>query len=226
METTMRTTNIKTIKSMKPDLKIYGVYMNSLLTQKVILSITEIGKNSKQNLEQKLISKNEGRCIAQGFIKPESIKIISYSSGLVQSENIEFQATFECMICNPVEGMLIECTVKTVTKAGIHAEVITENEIVPLTVFIAKDHYATNAYFNSVKENDNIRVKVIGSRFELNDPYVCVIGQLMDPSYQDKPGRTRNRGGSSENPRLILGGNEQLDMDYTDYHDAPINDEE
>ena len=213
METTIRSDNIKTVKSMKGEPKIYGVYMNSLLTQKVILSITEIGKNIKQNLEQKIIFKNEGRCISQGFIRPNSVKIVSYSSGLIQSENIEFQAVFECMICNPVEGMIIECTVKTVTKAGIHAEVITENEIVPVTAFIAKDHYATNAYFNSVKENDSISVKVIGSRFELNDPYVCVIGQLLDPSYQDKNGRQRNRGGSSENPRLILGG----DTDFMDY---------
>jgi DNA-directed RNA polymerase subunit E'/Rpb7 len=133
---------------------------------------------------------------------------------LVQSENIEFQAVFECMVCNPVEGMIIECTVKTVTKAGIHAEVITENDIVPVTVFIAKDHYATNAYFNSIKENDNITVKVIGSRFELNDPYVCVIGQLIDPSQQEKMTRQKNRGGSIDNPKLILGDDEDIQMEY------------
>lgn len=213
METMLRSDNVKTVKSMNP--KIYGVYINSLLSQKVILSITEIGKNIKQNLEQKIVSKNEGRCISQGFIRPNSVKIISYSSGLVFSDNIEFQAVFECMICNPVEGMLIESIVKTVTKAGIHAEVITENEIVPVTVFIAKDHYATNAYFNSIKENNNITVKVIGSRFELNDPYICVIGQLMDPAYQDRNARPRNRGGSTDNPRLIMGGDENIDMDYT-----------
>jgi DNA-directed RNA polymerase subunit E'/Rpb7 len=217
METMVKADNIKTVKSMKGEPKIYGVYMNSLLTQKVILSITEIGRNIKQNLEQKIIMKNEGRCISQGFIRPNSVKIVSYSSGLVQSENIEFQAVFECMVCNPVEGMIIECTIKTITKAGIHAEVITENDVVPVTVFIAKDHYATNAYFNSVKENDKINVKVIGSRFELNDPYVCVIGQLVDPSYQDKMARQKNRGGSSDNPKLILGGYEEISMDYDEY---------
>ena len=217
METMVKADNIKTVKTMKGEPKIYGVYMNSLLTQKVILSITEIGKNIKQNLEQKIIMKNEGRCISQGFIRPNSVKIVSYSSGLVQSENIEFQAVFECMVCNPVEGMIIECTIKTITTAGIHAEVITENDIVPVTVFIAKDHYSTNAYFNSVKENDKINVKVIGSRFELNDPYVCVIGQLLDPSYQDKMARQKNRGGSIDNPKLILGGDEAISMDYDEY---------
>ena len=200
---------METMQQKPSEPKIYGVYINSLLTQKIILSISEIGKNIKQNLEQKIISSNEGRCITHGFIRPNSVKIVSYSSGLVNGDKVEFQAVFECMICNPVEGMIINCVVKTITKAGIHAEVVTENDIVPVTVFIAKDHYVTNAYFNAVKENDDIRVKVIGSRFELNDPYICVIGQLLDPSYQDK--RQRIRGGSAEMQKIVLGGDVEME---------------
>ena len=37
--------------------KIYGVYIPSVLTKKVILSINQVGKNLKQNLE-KAIQKN------------------------------------------------------------------------------------------------------------------------------------------------------------------------
>ena len=36
------------------DTKIYGVYMKSVLDRKICLSITEIGKNVKSNLETKL----------------------------------------------------------------------------------------------------------------------------------------------------------------------------
>ena len=183
------------------DKKIFGVYIRSILTQKVILHINEIGKNIKQNLEQKIVSKNEGRCIAEGFIRPNSVKIISYSSGLVNSENIEFQAVFECMICHPVEGQLIECVAKTITKAGIHAEVVTENDIVPVTVFVARDHHNTNKYFSTIKENANITIRVIGVRFELNDPFICVIGQLNDQGHDEHP-RNRQRGGLS---RLMVG---------------------
>lgn len=179
------------------DRKIFGVYIKSVLTQKVILSITEVGKNVKRNLEQKIVAKNEGKCIEQGFIRPNSVKIISYSAGVVNSENIDFKCVFECMICHPVEGMLIECFAKTITKAGIHAEVITDNDIVPITVFIARDHHSTNKYFSEIKENMQIAVKVIGSRFELNDPYICVIGQLVPP---DEPRNVVKKGG-----RLVVG---------------------
>ena len=139
-----------------------------------------MGGNIKQNLEQKIIDKNEGKCIPEGFIRPNSVRIINYSSGNVNSENIEFHAVFECQISYPVEGQIIECIVKTITKAGLHAQVEIENGIVPITVFVARDHHNTNKYFNIIKENANIFVKIMGIRFELNDPYISVIGQLMD----------------------------------------------
>lgn len=177
---------------MNNETKIYGVYILSSITQKVNLSITDIGINLKQNLEQKIISKNEGKCIAEGFIRPNSVKIISYSSGNINGDLISFECIFDCMICHPVEGMLIECVAKTITKAGIHAEVITDNDIIPVTVFIARDHHNINKFFNSIKENSVITTRVIGVRFELNDPYICVIGQLIDKSQQYE-GRDENR---------------------------------
>jgi len=160
--------------------KTYGVYIKSQLTKKIILPITEIGKNIKQNLEKKLTSQIEGRCIPEGFIQPNSVKIISYSSGNIISDLIEFHVIYECMISHPVEGMIIEDAVcKTITKAGIHAQVIDEDGNVPITVFVAKDHHTFDRRFSEVKENSKIKVKVIGVRFELNDPYICVISKLL-----------------------------------------------
>ena len=160
------------------DRKIYGVYVPSVLTMKTQLSIVEVGKNNKQNLERKLAKSMEGKCIAAGYIRPNSIKIISYSGGEVNSEYVTFQVVFECMICRPVEGMLIECTTKTITKAGIHAEVIDEQGNIPVTAFIARDHHMNNNHFNNVQENTKIVVNVIGVRYEENDPCICVISKL------------------------------------------------
>ena len=178
--------------AVKQSNKIYGVYIRSILSQKVSLLITEIAENVRQILEQKLVHMNEGKCIREGYIKPGSVNIISYSSGLVNSEWIVFETVFECMVCHPVEGMLIECIVKTITKAGIHAEVV-ENNIVPVVVFVAKDHNNMNKHFNSVVENQKILVKVIGSRFELNDPHISVIAQLLDQSDREKEDAAKTR---------------------------------
>ena len=172
--------------------KIYGVFSPAILTHKVMLSITEVGKTVKQNLERDISYRVTGKCIAEGIVKPNSVRIINYSSGSVRGDRVEFQVMFECMVCNPVEGMLIECTTKTITKAGIHAEVVDEDGSVPVTVFIALDHQFTDKNFANVVENDKLVANVIGSRFELNDPYICVIAKLLEKKIPGN-GPTRDR---------------------------------
>ena len=187
--------------------KIYGVYIQSMLTMKVVLPIVEVGKNMKENLEKIISRRNEGKCIAEGFIRPGSIKVVRYSSGNVMGQYVEFETVFECMICHPVEGMLIECDVKTITKAGIHAEVVDSAGAVPITAFIARDHHFNDQNFSEIKENAKIVVRVIGTRYELNDPYICVIGKLVE--------RKESRGGS--HPKLNI-----LDEDVE--RDAMVHD--
>jgi DNA-directed RNA polymerase subunit E'/Rpb7 len=161
------------------DHKIYGIYVLSLLERKVRLHINEVGKTVKQNLENKLKYMLQNKCIPEGIIQNNSIKIISYTCGNVEGDHIVFTCCLECFICNPVEGTLIECNVKTVTKAGIHAEYfdIASNSV-PLHIFVARDHHFNDDTFNNLKENDNITAKVIGTRYELNDPYICAIASI------------------------------------------------
>jgi hypothetical protein len=73
--------------------------------------------------------------------------------------------------------MRISCAVKNITNAGILAHV-DEGEYSPLNIFIARDHHYNIPYFSELKEKDIIMVRVIGQRFELNDPFVSVIGEL------------------------------------------------
>jgi hypothetical protein len=82
-----------------------------------------------------------------------------------------------------VEGMLIQCVAKNITKAGIRAE--SANEVPsPVVVFIAKDHHFNNEYFADVKEGDKINVRVIGQRFELNDKYISIIAEIVKPKVE------------------------------------------
>jgi DNA-directed RNA polymerase subunit E'/Rpb7 len=162
------------------DRKIFGVYTNSVLNMKVSLSIREVGKNTKQNLERAISNKTEGKCISEGFIRPNSVRVISYSNGVVNNEFVEFQTVFECMVSHPVEGMLIECITKTITKAGIHAEVKDDTGVIPITVFVARDHHISNNMFMNVKETDKLVVRVIGVRFQLNDPFISVLAELVN----------------------------------------------
>jgi hypothetical protein len=69
---------------------------------------------------------------------------------------------------------------KNITKAGIRAD-SADAVPSPVIVFVAKDHNYNNDLFSEIKEGDKFNVRVIGQRFELNDKYVSIIGELVKP---------------------------------------------
>jgi len=44
--------------------------------------------------------------------------------------------------------------------------------------FVSRDHHANSNQFNAIEENDNFMCRVIGQRFELNDQYISVLGEI------------------------------------------------
>ena len=154
-----------------------SLFSNALITKKIHVNIQNIGTNIKQTLEKMIANEIEGKCIVEGFVKNGSTKIMTYSSGLVHGSFVTFEVAYECSICSPVEGMTITCIAKNITKAGIRAE--TSDSPSPVVIFVARDHHYTNQAFSEVRENDEITVKVIGQRYELNDKYISIIAELV-----------------------------------------------
>jgi DNA-directed RNA polymerase subunit E'/Rpb7 len=173
-----------------------NVYSRSLITQHITLPITAVSKSLKQTLEESIISTVEGKCIVEGFVKPKSIKIITYSSGVIKGDKVLFEIVYECEICFPVAGMLMNCSAKNITKAGIRAESADETPS-PFVLFIARDHYFANDYFNSIQENENFTARVIAQRFELNDKYISIIAEVV-------PLKEAEKYKSTYKPKLVL----------------------
>ena len=157
----------------------FNLYSSNLITRTVILTFEQAGGNIKQYIESKISSEIEGKCIIEGFVKPDSIKVITYSSGKLQGNNIVFEVVIECNICSPVEGMNIRAIAKNITQAGIRAEV--EQQPSPVIIYISRDHHYNIDYFNNIKEGDTINSQVIGMRFELNDKYISIMAELIEP---------------------------------------------
>jgi len=162
-----------------------NIYTNALITKKIEIDIKFIGDNIKEVLERKLANQLEGKCSTEGYIKPNTIKIINYSSGLILGSTILFEIVLECQICLPVENTLIKCKAISITKAGIRAELDDPHN--PLVIFIARDHHYKNPdFFSSIKESNEIVVRIIGKRFELNDTFIAVIAELVDMEKKKK----------------------------------------
>ena len=171
-----------------------NVYSLSQITKSIMLPISAIGKGLHQTIERTIAAMVEGKCIVEGFVKTDSVRVITYSSGLVKSDSVLFNVVFECSVCYPVSGMLMNCVAKNITKAGIRAE-SSEETPSPFVLFIARDHYYASDYFNSIEEKEKFTARVIAQRFELNDKYVSIIAELVpQKEYVQRK------------PRLNLGG--------------------
>ena len=163
-----------------------GIFSACMITRRVPVPIVNIGGGDagiKQTLGRIISKEIDGRCIVAGYVKPGSVKILTYSSGQCLSSDVVFEVVFECLVCCPVEGMHIKCVAEEITEtAGIRAE--TEEKPSPVVIYVARDHHISNALFPAVKAGDSIKVRVIGQRFELNDKYVSVIAELIEDKAQ------------------------------------------
>lgn len=183
-------------KDRKNKMKIRSVYSPCQITKNVILPITSIGKNLLQTLENTISKMVSGKCIVEGYVKPNSIKVITFSSGLIKSSNVIFDVVFNCEVCFPVAGMNLNCIAKTITKAGITAESVDEQPS-PFTLFVARDHYYASDYFNSIEVGHKFTARVLGQRFELNDKQVTILAELISP-------QINNTNKKDNKPILIL----------------------
>ena len=172
------------IQNKKPSLKKTTldnshIYVRSLLTQKIVLKYDEVNSELFDILEAKIQKLNEGKCIKEGYVKNNSVKLLTYSSGELFDNKILFECVFECLITNPVESTIIHCIAKSITKVGVRAELIVDDEHSPYVVFIARDHHYNNESFSQIKENDIIQVRILGQRYELNDKFISIIAELI-----------------------------------------------
>lgn len=155
------------------------IYIRSLLTQKIVLDYIDVNLELFNKLEHKIKKLNEGKCVKEGYVKNNSIKLLTYSSGELFGDKLLFECVFECLITNPVESMIINCIAKSITKVGVKAELVVDDNISPYIIFIARDHHYNNETFSQIKENDILQVRIIGQRYELNDKFISVIAELI-----------------------------------------------
>lgn len=153
------------------------IYHHSLLTRRVSIPMIKMGGSIQQVILDSL-SEMEGKCGEEGYIKRGSIQIFNYSCGMIKGPNVIIQVVFGCEVSNPIPDQEFECIVENNTRAGIKARLLAKGDS-PFIVFLARDHHYMIPQFSDIKENEHIKVKVLGQRFEINDPKISVIATLI-----------------------------------------------
>ena len=161
-----------------PDELPRSLFVNSIIQREIMVPFTSIGQNIEEILLMLIKREVDGKCVTEGYVKPDTIKLISYSSGRCTSSYVVFHVTYECLLCSPVEGMVIKVKVANITKAGIRGKSRASSS--PIDVFIARDHNIEHSKYNDIQIDDVCSVIIIGYRYEVNDTTISIIADLTE----------------------------------------------
>lgn len=152
------------------------IYFKTLIKHDLKLRPCDLNENFEQNLEKILKNKFEGRCIKEGYVRPNSIKLLERSIGNMDSNqftgNIEFEIVYGAEVCNIPKGCVVKAVVKDVNKMGILAE------LGPLVIIVPKDLHDNKELFKEVSVGNSIFIFVIGKTYNLNNRRIQVYGKL------------------------------------------------
>lgn len=118
----------------------------------------------------------EGRCRKEGYISKEGVAILSYSCGLLFADSISFQVIFHVNACNPMIDTVIPCHILNNTKIGIRG--VYQEKDNPIIFFVSREHNPTKN-FDDYCIGQTIQVKILGTRFELNDTAISSIAEII-----------------------------------------------
>jgi hypothetical protein len=152
------------------------LFVTSLVHHKIKVPFNKIGNNMDVYFKKYAERELEGKCRKEGYIRPNSSTIVNYSTGLLKGDSVVYDVVYSVDACFPYENMELMCKIKNITKIGIRG-VISEKHN-PIVLFISREHNA-NKNFEDYEEGQTIRIRVIGHRFELNDEFISVIGEIL-----------------------------------------------
>ena len=149
-----------------------------------------LNSDYKKNILKVLKKKYEGICSKFGYIKQNSIELLSVHKGSIELSTFHgyvlFDVEFNASICNPAIGSIVKCKVKNINVFGILCTSgITEygqyqnilNIIIP-----KQDSQFTNHpdLLENISINDEVNVEILGKKYILNNKNINVFGKIID----------------------------------------------
>lgn len=166
-----------------------NIYSREVICFKVCLGFKEMNEFIVFNFKEYAKNNIMGKCHKEGYISNNHVEVIRYSSAVMKGSNIYFNVDYEFDVCYPYEGMEVICKIDNITKIGIKAVVedTTENPVVVFASRIHNEKIFENEIIEeddekstkNYKDGDMIKIKVVGHRFEINDPHLSVLGQIL-----------------------------------------------
>ena len=197
-----------------------NIYFKSILKRRVVVDPKYLNENLDEYIQGYLKNKLEGKCIYEGYIKPDSILLLKRSAGFLLGSRFTGDLTYEVAytadICNPSEGNVVECKAEIINKTGI----LGHNG--PLTILIGKELHDSSREFKEaydrIKVGDVVKIQVIGKMYSLQDKEIRIFGKLHGVDFKKNKGKSNRREEEvkKEEKKVIDEDNEEEEEDVDD----------
>jgi ribA/ribD-fused uncharacterized protein len=145
---------------------------------KVALTAKDLSKDIEsidKLLEEKIKTQYEGKCSRNGYVVPNSVKLLSRSAGLVEkgrfTGDILFYAEAESTVLQPPDGYKLEGEVIRKNKMGMYV-----NYKDAIRVIVPRDLHIGDEEFDEVQVGEIVKVEIKKSRYQVNDTSILSVG--------------------------------------------------
>lgn len=159
------------------------MFSTIFLDERIALTPTELNSarsetNIRESILLKLREKHEGKCNANGYVRPGSVVLLARSMGQAENGrytgNVLYDCKISCEVLYPTAGTVMEGLVLKVIKMG--AYVVYEEAI---RILLPKDLHIGKKEFDDLKEGETVKVRIERSRFQTNDLFIMAVGKLV-----------------------------------------------
>jgi DNA-directed RNA polymerase subunit E'/Rpb7 len=163
------------------------LYTTNILDYRYHLESNEFGTSPDEVFLNKLKKEIEGRCISQGYVKIDSVKILSRSLGRINQAYFTglpvYDIKYQADICNPPIGSIIECIIKDETKMGLVCHISDSDN--PLDIVVPSQWHFDNKQYTMLEPGMKIKVKIARKRHVSGDNNISVIAALYSTPFDD-----------------------------------------
>lgn len=152
--------------------------IQSFFETKVALTAKDMGqdiKNLDLLLESKIRAQFEGRCSRNGYVLPNSVKLLSRSIGMIEkgrfTGDIIFYTEAESRVLQPPDGVIVEGEVTRKNKMGIYV-----NYKDAIRIMIPRDLHIGDDDFEAIQVGETVEVEIKKSRYQVNDTNILSVG--------------------------------------------------
>lgn len=156
------------------------IFTRVLCKEVVKVAPSNLNRNYKQYIFDKLKDKIEGVCSRHGFVKTGSITIKKIAPGTVELSTLSgyvcYRILFEALICNPMIGNIVKAEVTRINRFGVLA---VSDSIIEIIIAKNSINIQSEIDLDSVKVGDILNIEILGKKFELGEKKISVVGRVL-----------------------------------------------